>query len=175
MWRTTFMIIYQHLTLLCFYCHISFYNVVFSVLSFCVNNIDDKYTNVTRQTHTVPKQRLNNEQGHFFLKNMHLCGLGFEIVWKEFYLIRYQPPLSLRIVYHDDICSFYNRNTCFSFFLYFSLIVSFVFVSYKNRQNGLQLQSSLQNNLPENLYNSAHPWFLSSLISLRYIAHTNEE
>ena len=142
------MIIYQHLTLLCFYCHISFYNVVFSVLIFCVNNIDDKYTNVTRHTH--------NEQGQFFLKYASLWARVRNRL-KGFLSKTLSTSLvpSYRVSLY--LCSFYNRNTGFSFFVYFSLIVSFIFASYKNRQNGLQLQSSLQNNLPENLYNSACP------------------
>ena len=130
-------------------------------------------TRTWQDIHTVLKQRLNNEQGQFFLKYASLWARvrnrlkGFLSNTLSTSLV---PSHRVSLWY---LCSFYNRNTGFSFFVYFSLIVSFVFVSYKNRQNGLQLQSSLQNNLPENLYNSACPWILSSLISLRYTAHTN--
>ena len=127
-------------------------------------------TRTWQDIHTVLK-RLNNEQGQFFLKYASLWARVRNRL-KGFLSNTLSTSLvpSYRVSLY--LCSFYNRNTGFSFFVYFSLIVSFVFVSYKNRQNGLQLQSSLQNNLPENLYNSARPWFLSSLISLRYTAHT---
>ena len=128
-------------------------------------------TRTWQDIHTVLKQRLNNEQGQFFLKYASLWARVRNRL-KGFLSNTLSTSLvpSYRVSLY--LCSFYNRNTGFSFFVYFSLIVSFIFASYKNRQNGLQLQSSLQNNLPENLYNSARPWFLSSLISLRYTAHT---
>ena len=128
-------------------------------------------TRTWQDIHTVLK-RLNNEQGQFFLKYASLWARVRNRL-KGFLSNTLSTSLvpSYRVSLY--LCSFYNRNTGFSFFVYFSLIVSFIFASYKNRQNGLQLQSSLQNNLPENLYNSACPWILSSLISLRYTAHSN--
>ena len=41
-------------------------------------------------------------------------------------------------------------------------------------QEKIMIESSLQNTLPENLYKSAYPYFLSLVISLRYTTHTNE-
>ena len=59
----------------------------------------------------------------------------------------------------------------------YSFLIADITVKICNSVSCLKiiLQSSLQNTLPENLYESAHPCFLSSLIILRYTPHTSKE
>ena len=62
------------------------------------------------------------------------CNWCFKIVWKNFYLILHQPPLSVRIVHHDDIFMIslcilflifqFNRFACFLFLIKIDKTVS---------------------------------------------------